>query len=56
MLQKTVVLLACYAGVSSANMNGPYLVSTAGKGPINSFNTDYESKGYQYFDVWAVSQ
>ena len=38
---------------ASGNMNGRYLVSTGGKGPIHSFNDDYASKGYEYFDVWA---
>ena len=33
------------AAAASGNMNGPYVVSTGGKGVIKTFNDDYSSKG-----------
>ena len=38
-------------GSANTNMNGEYLV--ASKDAIVPFNTDYASKGHEYFDVWA---
>ena len=35
-----------------ANLNGKYKVASGGKFDV-PFNTDYASKGYEYFDVWA---
>ena len=41
------------AGVAHAsNMNGKYVVASGGKFDV-PFNTDYASKGHEYFDVWA---
>ena len=33
-------------------MNGEYVVASGGKFDV-PFNTDYASKGHEYFDVWA---
>ena len=37
---------------AGGNMNGAYVVSSGGKVGV-PFNTDYASKGHEYFDVWA---
>ena len=36
----------------AGNMNGKYAVSSRGEVNTN-WNSDYASKGYEYFDVWA---
>ena len=45
-------LLAGGAAGVSQNMNGAYQV-VSGADPDAPFNTDYASKGHEYFDVWA---
>lgn len=47
----TVLLLLVCSGYA-ANMNGEYIVASGGKFDV-PFNTDYASKGHEYFDVWA---
>jgi hypothetical protein len=40
------------ATASAANMNGDYVVATTSKQAVE-YNSDYASKGQEYFDVWA---
>jgi hypothetical protein len=47
----SAVVLSLLAGALAANMNGNYTVSSGSRYPA-PFNTDYASKGYEYFDVW----
>jgi hypothetical protein len=53
-----IIILVCatlqYAMASGANqnMNGEYAVASGARQNVN-FNTDYASKGHEYFDVWA---
>jgi len=37
----------------SGNMNGEYVVSSGAGKSAPKFNTDYASKGHEYFDVWS---
>ena len=37
----------------SGNMNGEYVVSSGAGISAPRFNTDYASKGHEYFDVWS---
>ena len=53
--------LAGWAGVAAAaaavapsgNMNGEYVVSSGAGKSAPHFNSDYASKGHEYFDVWS---
>ena len=54
-----VMALAGWAGVAAAaaavapsgNMNGEYVVSSGAGKSAPRFNSDYASKGHEYFDV-----
>mmetsp|Transcript_17894 Transcript_17894/g.54509 ORF Transcript_17894/g.54509 Transcript_17894/m.54509 type:complete len:577 (-) Transcript_17894:42-1772(-) len=42
-----------YVLSSGANMNGEYVVSSGGGRERVAFNTDYASKGHEFFDVYS---
>lgn len=52
MLQGLAGALLLAGGSQAANMNGDYIVSSGDKFGV-PFNSDYSSKGHEYFDVWA---
>ena len=37
----------------SGNMNGKYILASGSRGPGVTYNDDFSSKNYKYFDVWA---
>ena len=41
------------AAAPSGNMNGEYIVSSGAGKSAPHFNSDYASKGHEYFDVWS---
>ena len=41
------------AAAASGNMNGKYLISSGGHGPGVTYNDDYSTKDYHFFDTWA---
>ena len=41
------------AAAPSGNMNGDYIVSSGAGKSAPHFNSDYASKGHEYFDVWS---
>ena len=48
-----LTLALATGAAASGNMNGPYTVSSgAGKTGV-AFNSDYASKGHEYFDVYS---
>lgn len=52
MLRELTIALFLATGSHAANMNGDYVVASGGKFAV-PFNSDYASKGNEYFDVWA---
>ena len=55
MLASTLLVGGVAMATASGNMNGRYYVKAGGSNPefASSWNDDYASKGYEYFDVWA---
>mmetsp|Transcript_36428 Transcript_36428/g.67040 ORF Transcript_36428/g.67040 Transcript_36428/m.67040 type:complete len:907 (-) Transcript_36428:128-2848(-) len=51
-MKSFLVLLALATTTQAANMNGEYVTASGGKFDV-PFNSDYASKGHEYFDVWA---
>ena len=56
-IMKAIALLATLYNVvlftnGASNMNGEYVVASGNNQNVN-YNTDYASKGYEYFDIWA---
>ena len=50
---RATLLFGCIVHVAHApNLNGKYQVASVGDLDA-PFNTDYESRGHEYFDVWA---
>jgi hypothetical protein len=41
------------AAAAAKNMNGEYMVTSGGDVGAK-YNSDYGSKGYEYFDVWGT--
>eukprot|EP00964_Phaeocystis_antarctica_P142085 scaffold107282_cov60-Phaeocystis_antarctica.AAC.2 len=48
------VAAAAAAVAPSGNMNGEYAVSSGAGKSAPRFNSDYASKGHEYFDVWKA--
>ena len=49
---RRALLFGCIARAAAPNLNGKYQVATTGDLDV-PFNTDYESRGHEFFDVWA---
>ena len=53
LLLRCLLAAAFFASAAAnGNMNGAYLVASIGDQGV-PFNSDYASKGHEYFDVWA---
>lgn len=48
-----LVAAAAAAAAPSGNMNGDYIVNSGAGKSAPHFNSDYASKGHEYFDVWS---
>jgi len=50
---RTASLFLAAAGIAAgANLNGDYSVSSGGRHDV-AFNSDYASRGHEFFDVWS---
>ncbi len=51
MITKTALVLVAHA--AAVNMNGDYVVASGARQSVPTYNTDYASKGYEFFDIYS---